>query len=162
MNIGVINKRCDEGGVVFMIRSVRFMRCFSIALIIVFIASCISFNISKAHAENTPSKTNLALGKSITASIAYGWIDRPWAVTDGNKDPAVDPVTNYTNIAAPGPQWIQIDLGSSYKFDIINVWHYPVEGRKYYDVIVQVSNDPELKTFTTVYNMTQTIVQDRA
>ena len=60
---------------------------------------------------------------------------------------------NGASIARGGPQWMQIDLNSSYNLNKVNLWHYWADGRTFHDVIVQVSNDPSFTTgTTTVYN----------
>ena len=68
--------------------------------------------------------------------------------TDGNKT-----TDNFASILMWGPQWMQIDLGSSYALNKINLWHYWGDARIFHDVIVQVSNDASFATgVTTVYN----------
>jgi uncharacterized protein YjdB len=84
---------------------------------------------------------NLAAGKMITGSGVFQDKD---VINDGNKD------TNAYSNGASGLQWIQVNLGAAQDINEINLWHYA--GRTYKDVIVQVSNDPEFKTYTTVFN----------
>ena len=55
--------------------------------------------------------------------------------------------------AGPGPQWVQIDLGTSRALSAILAWHYHSQARIYRDVMVLVSDDPAFKTgVTTVFN----------
>jgi len=84
---------------------------------------------------------NLAAGKMITGSGVFQDKD---VINDGYKD------TNAYSNGASGLQWIQVNLGAAQDINEINLWHYA--GRTYKDVIVQVSNDPEFKTYTTVFN----------
>ncbi len=112
----------------------------------------------KAYTYEIMGGSNLALGKSVTfsgeaepAPPATGLETRnPEWVTDGDFTTE----TNYFGIVSSGKQYIQIDLGVPCKIDTIKSWrHYFQGGRTYYDVIMQVSNDPEFKTgVTTVFN----------
>lgn len=51
-----------------------------------------------------------------------------------------------------GKTWIQVDLGESKEVWLIWMWHFHKQGVIYKDVIVQISDDPEFKTSTTVFN----------
>lgn len=44
-----------------------------------------------------------------------------------------------------GPQWVQIDLGQASEIYAVLCWHFYAIDRVYFDVLVQVSNDPEFK-----------------
>jgi uncharacterized protein YjdB len=105
------------------------------------LTSLLSFVFLFSFFAITPVKaaTNLALGKMPTSSVAFTNLSR---VTDGNKG-TNSYADSYTN---SGVNWIQLDLGDSYSFNQIKLWHYYGDGRKYHDVVVQLSNDP---TFTT-------------
>ena len=51
------------------------------------------------------------------------------------------------------PQWIQIDLEDIYEIHVILFWQFFESERVYFDVVVQVSNDPEFEeSVTTVFN----------
>ena len=70
--------------------------------------------------------------------------------TDGIKS-----TSNYANSnTATGLQWVQLNLGAAYNLNDIKVWHYFGDARKYHDVIVMVSNDPNFGSgnYTIVYN----------
>jgi uncharacterized protein YjdB len=85
-----------------------------------------------------PAISNLAAGKQFTAS-AFSNLK---LITDGSKN-----TNSYTDdYPASGLQYVQVDLGGNFDINDIKLWHYFGDGRKYHDVIVQVSNDP---TFTT-------------
>ena len=47
---------------------------------------------------------------------------------------------------------MQIDLEKEFDIHAIIVWHFHKAACAYYDVVVQVSNDPEFKESVTVYN----------
>jgi len=97
---------------------------------------------SPLAAPKPPGYANQALNRTqITSSAPINAV----RLTDGDK-------TNYTGMDAAGPQWVKIDLGQSYSLDAIKLWHYFADGRKYRDVIVQVSNDPTFATYTNVFN----------
>ncbi len=50
-------------------------------------------------------------------------------------------------------QWVQLDLGKEFDIYAIVVWHFFAYDRVYFDVIVQVSNDPEFQEgVTTLFN----------
>jgi hypothetical protein len=52
-----------------------------------------------------------------------------------------------------GVQWVQVDLEAEYEVYAILLWHFHVDKRVYFDVVVQTSNDPEFKTgITTLYS----------
>ncbi len=88
---------------------------------------------------------NLASGKTVTSSSAF--IDLYMA---SDKDTNTE---RYANSVSAGLQWVQVDLGTSQDVNQVNLWHYFSGGRKYKDVIVQLSNDPTFtKDITTVFN----------
>lgn len=87
---------------------------------------------------------NVALGKISTSNTV---VDSIQLVTDGNKS------TNSFAKGAGGLQWITVDLASRHSIDQVNLVHYFSDGRKYHDVIVQLSNDVTFSTgVTTVFN----------
>lgn len=70
-------------------------------------------------------------------------------ITDGDKEGG----DGYFVEMAPGKQWVQIDLGSTYALHAILAWHFHSQPRVYRDVIVQVSDDKDfLRGVTTVFN----------
>ncbi len=90
--------------------------------------------------------SNLAAGKLFTSKAFTNLT----AITDGNKSTG-SYADDYPNFS--GLQYVQADLGAYYDLNEIKLWHYYGDGRKYKDVIVQVSNDPTFATdVKTVYN----------
>jgi hypothetical protein len=92
----------------------------------------------------------LSKGKTVTS----GDKEEPFEgelkmITDGEKNGN----EGYSVILSEGPQWVQIDLGASATVDGVVLWHYFKNDRVTFDVIVQVSDDPEFKTgVTTLFN----------
>ena len=106
---------------------------------------------SKPVTEFTAPKgtVNLALGKPVTSSDPAPIIGDLTLVTDGDADGADG---NFVELA-PGHQWVQIDLGSTCTIYKILAWHYHKNSVVYFDVNVQLSDDPTFKTgVTTIYN----------
>jgi len=92
--------------------------------------------------------TNVALGKTVTASVdpIHGQLSQ---VTDGDKDYGRSSLVELP----AGLQWVQLDLEQEHKLYAIVVWHSHGRLRVYFDVIVQVSNDPDFaEGLTTLYN----------
>ena len=52
----------------------------------------------------------------------------------------------------PFTQYIQVDLEAEKEIYAVLFWHYHKQARVYFDVVVQVSNDPEFAKSTTIYN----------
>ena len=93
---------------------------------------------------------NVAKGKPVSTG-GFAIVGSPELVTDGVKK-AED--GNFLQLG-PGKQYVQIDLGETHEIYGIALWHYHLEPRIYKDVIIQVSDDPEFKDATTVYNNDQ-------
>ena len=91
---------------------------------------------------------NVAVGKPVKISV-NPFTGEPSQLTDGKKE-----AFDYDTIEMKkGTQWVQIDLGKSYAIQAIAVWHDHRYIQVVYDVIVQVSDDPEFKTgVTTLFN----------
>ena len=93
-----------------------------------------------------PATSNLTAGKIFTSSV-FKDIAR---ITDGSKSTGSFS-EDYPN--GGGLQYVQVDLGGNYDVSDIKLWHYYGDGRKYKDVIVQISNDPTFQTgVRTVFN----------
>jgi hypothetical protein len=92
---------------------------------------------------------NLALKKPVTSSTTdpiTGTLD---LVTDGDKE---GDEGSWVELA-PGKQWVQIDLQKDANIYAILVWHFHSQARVYFDVVVQVSDDPAFsKDVTTLFN----------
>lgn len=92
---------------------------------------------------------NLAKGKEVTSSDPAPIIGDLPLVTDGDADGSDGCFVEL----APGPQWVQIDLGEATSINKIAMWHYHKQAQAYVDVIVQVSDDKEFKAgVTTLFN----------
>ncbi len=92
---------------------------------------------------------NLAKEKEVTSSDPAPIIGDLTLVTDGDADGSDGCFVEL----APGPQWVQIDLGAPTSINKIAMWHYHKQAQAYVDVVVQVSDDKEFKTgVTTLFN----------
>lgn len=91
---------------------------------------------------------NVALGKTVTTSVKpfTGEVEQ---ITDGKKE-----AFDYDTVEMKkGSQWVQVDLGEPCKIEAIAIWHDHRYIQVTYDVIVQVSDDPEFKSgVTTIFN----------
>ena len=91
---------------------------------------------------------DISKGKPVTSS-APPVTGKLAMVTDGDKNYAAKSIVTLP----AGTQWVQVDLGSVNDIYAIVVWHYHEAQRVYFDVIAQVSDDPEFKKdVTTVFN----------
>ncbi|HOK94824.1 MAG TPA: discoidin domain-containing protein [Anaerohalosphaeraceae bacterium] len=92
---------------------------------------------------------NLALNKPVTSSEMEPITGELSMLVDGDKDAAEGSVIEL----GPFKQWVQVDLGQSYNLYAIVFWHYHKTPRVYFDVVVQVSDDPEFAMgVTTLFN----------
>jgi len=91
----------------------------------------------------------LSKDKPVTASDPLPVIGELDFVTDGDKS---GDEGSYVELG-PGPQWVQIDLGSTDEIAALAVWHFHSQARAYHGVVVQVSDDPDFKKDVhTVFN----------
>lgn len=87
-------------------------------------------------------------GKTVTAS-AVPMTGELAEIVDGDKEFGKSSLVELPE----GTQWVQIDLGAPHALYAILVWHYHAGARVYFDVMGQISNDPEFKSgVTTIYN----------
>ncbi len=92
---------------------------------------------------------NVALGKPIASSDEEPIIGEIEMITDGDKEGADG---SYVELG-PFLQDVIIDLGAEYDIYAILLWHFHKQARVYFDVVVQVANDPDFITnVRTVYN----------
>jgi len=92
---------------------------------------------------------NLAKGKTVTSSDPAPIIGDLTLVTDGDADGSDGCFVEL----APGPQWVQIDLGAATSVNKVAVWHYHKQAQAYVDVVIQLSDDPEFKNgVSTIWN----------
>ena len=82
--------------------------------------------------------SNVAKGKKVASSDPAPIVGTLDLVTDGDADGADG---CYVELA-PGPQWIQIDLGARHDVWKILLWHFHKNAAVYHRVVVQVSDDP--------------------
>lgn len=93
--------------------------------------------------------TNVAKGKKVSSSDELPIIGTLDLVTDGDADGSDG---CYVELA-PGHQWVQIDLEKETEISKILLWHFHKQTAVYFDINVQVSNDPEFKEgVTSIYN----------
>jgi len=85
---------------------------------------------------------NVALGKLVSSSDPEPVIGEIKMITDGDKE-ATD--GSYVELG-PLLQHITIDLQGTYEIYAIVVWHYHKQARVYFDVVVQVADDPDFIT----------------
>ncbi len=96
-----------------------------------------------------PGTENIAFEKPIAASDEEPIIGDIEYITDGDKSAADG---SYVELG-PFVQHITIDLGAEYDIYAVLFWHYHKQARVYFDVIVQVSNDPDFITdVSTLFN----------
>jgi|GEM_PF-1476513 len=94
-----------------------------------------------------PDSNNVAFGLLPSTSANFKNLS---LITDGEKSSSNNFADSYPN---NGLQWIKFDLGQSYNVNKIKLWHYFEDGRRYHDVIVQLSNTEDFSSgVTTVFN----------
>lgn len=92
---------------------------------------------------------NIALGKSVTGSDEEPIIGEMEMIIDGDKEAADG---SYVELG-PFLQNITIDLGAKYDIYAVLVWHFHKQPRVYFDVVVQVADDPDFITnVRTIFN----------
>ncbi|MEN6306396.1 MAG: discoidin domain-containing protein [Anaerohalosphaeraceae bacterium] len=92
---------------------------------------------------------NVALNKPVTGSESDPIMGELTMITDGDKEATDGSVVEL----GPFSQWVQVDLGEPHDIYAVAIWHYHRQARIYFDVIVQVSDDPEFVTgITTLFN----------
>jgi len=92
---------------------------------------------------------NLAKDKKVTASDNDPIVGTLDLITDGDK---AGDEGSWVELG-PGKQWVQIDLEKEADIYAVLVWHYHSQKRVYFDVVVQVSDDPTFgKDVTTIFN----------
>jgi len=92
---------------------------------------------------------NLAKGKPVKSSDEMPIIGEISYLTDGDKEAADG---SYVELG-PLVQHVTVDLGKPSELYAIVMWHYHKQPRVYFDVVVQLSNDPDfIKDVKTVFN----------
>ena len=96
-----------------------------------------------------PGTKNVALGKPISGSDEEPIIGELDYITDGDMEAADG---SYVELG-PFLQHVTIDLEAVHEIYAIFVWHYHKQARVYYDVVVQVADDPDfVENVQTVFN----------
>ena len=92
---------------------------------------------------------NVALDKKVTSSDSEPIIGDLELMADGDKE-GID--GSWVELG-PMVQWAQIDLGAKHDIYAVLLWHYHRQARVYFDVIVQVADDPDFITnVRTIFN----------
>jgi len=112
-------------------------------------------NLEKPRGEPRPpmlapkGATNLAAGKTVTGSDDEPIIGEMEYITDGDKAASDG---SYVELA-PGKQYITVDLGEECNIYAILFWHFHKQARVYFDVVVQVADDPDfIENVHTLFN----------
>ena len=92
---------------------------------------------------------NVAFGKPVTSTDDEPVIGELEYITDGDKEAADG---SYVELGL-FPQSVTIDLGAQYYIYAVLFWHYHRQPHIYYDVVVQVADDPDFFTnVRTLFN----------
>jgi hypothetical protein len=92
---------------------------------------------------------NISDGKPVSSTDEEPIIGEIEMITDGDKEAGDGSFVEL----GPFSQHVTIDLEKKYDIYAIVVWHFHKQPRVYFDVIVQVSDDPDFITgVKTVYN----------
>ncbi|MBN1780183.1 hypothetical protein JW948_03590 [bacterium] len=93
--------------------------------------------------------TNVALGKSVSSTDEEPIIGEIEMITDGDKEAAEG---SYVELG-PFVQHVTIDLGSDHHIYAVVLWHFHKQPRVYFDVVIQISDDPEFTDgVETIFN----------
>lgn len=93
--------------------------------------------------------TNVALEKPLASSDEEPIIGEIEMITDGDKEAADG---SYVELG-PFVQHVTIDLEAIHEIYAIVIWHYHKQARVYFDVVVQVADDPDFITnVRTLFN----------
>jgi len=93
--------------------------------------------------------TNAALDKPVASSDEEPIIGEIEMITDGDKEAADG---SYVELG-PFVQHVTIDLEAMHEIYAIVIWHYHKQARVYFDVVVQVADDPDFITnVRTLFN----------
>ena len=85
------------------------------------------------------ARSNVALGKRVTASVPLPLEGQLDYVTDGIRD------SEAIVTLESGRQWVQIDLAANHDVYGLAVWHDYSTPSVYFDVVVAISNDQEFE-----------------
>ncbi len=85
---------------------------------------------------------NLALNKPVSSSDEEPIIGELEMITDDDKEAADG---SYVELG-PFLQHVTVDLGQMSEIYAVIVWHYHKQARVYFDVVIQVADDPDFVT----------------
>jgi hypothetical protein len=92
---------------------------------------------------------NVAFQKPVSASDEEPVMGDIAMITDGDKKGSDG---SYVELG-PFLQYVQVDLEAVHEIYAVLLWHYHKKATVYYDVVVQISNDPDFITdVKTVFN----------
>jgi len=92
---------------------------------------------------------NVAFGKPVTSSDEEPIIGEIEMITDGDREAADG---SYVELG-PFMQNVTIDLGAKYEIYAVLFWHFHKQAQVYFDVVVQVADDPDFITnVRTLFN----------
>ncbi len=92
---------------------------------------------------------NVAAGKPVVGSDEEPIIGEIEMITDGDKEGADG---SYVELG-PFLQHVTIDLGAEYNIYAVLLWHFHKQAGVYFDVVVQVADDPDFITnVRTLFN----------
>ncbi|HDS84564.1 MAG TPA: discoidin domain-containing protein [Phycisphaerales bacterium] len=91
---------------------------------------------------------NVALNKPVTSSEPFPIMGDLEMIVDGDKEATEGSVVEL----GPFAQWVMIDLEKEHDIYAIVVWHYHRTPAVYFNVVVEISNDPEFIESTVVFN----------
>lgn len=92
---------------------------------------------------------NIALNKTVFSTDEEPIIGEIEMITDGDKEATEG---SYVELG-PFVQHITIDLEALYNIYAVVLWHYHKQARVYFDVVVQISNNPDfIENVTTIFN----------
>jgi FKBP-type peptidyl-prolyl cis-trans isomerase len=103
-------------------------------------------NLEPARGEPRPpflvpeGTKNVALNKPVMSSDDMPIIGEIEMITDGDKEAAEG---SYVELG-PFLQHVTIDLEGEYEIYAVVVWHFHKQASVYFDVVVQLGNDPDL------------------
>jgi hypothetical protein len=103
----------------------------------------------RGRRSGAPGHHERCLGKPVTSSDPEPVIGSLDQITDGDRETAEGSFVEL----GPAPQHVTIDLQERYEIYGVLLWHHHRWPRVYFDVIVQVSDDPGFRTgVQTIFN----------
>ena len=92
---------------------------------------------------------NVALGKPIASTDEEPIIGEIEMITDDDREASDGSFVEL----GPFSQHVTIDLGSGHNIYAVVIWHFHKQPRVYFDVIVQVADDPDfISNVQTIFN----------